>query len=247
MKKLLFLSVVLFVLCGCSNDEMLKPDQPDDENTLFVPHFYGAALLENPAPGTRGVANTLKIWSKPMAEENLTVKFLNGTERYREFIEEVVKEWEKVAGVRFYFVKDNENALIRIGFDYVPGMMSSWALTGTDHLQVYNQQTEPTVHFAQWRRASDELKRSDVLRAFGQVLGLELEFRHPNFTPGWITDENGNIDETSIRDYWESELGDYISWEELKKNSTGSTSGSNFLNIQNRLLRSRIGNDVAFL
>ncbi|GKI22447.1 hypothetical protein CE91St19_18490 [Odoribacter laneus] len=217
MKKLLFLSVVLFVLCGCSNDEMLKPDQPDDENTLFVPHFYGAALLENPAPGTRGVANTLKIWSKPMAEENLTVKFLNGTERYREFIEEVVKEWEKVAGVRFYFVKDNENALIRIGFDYVPGMMSSWALTGTDHLQVYNQQTEPTVHFAQWRRASDELKRSDVLRAFGQVLGLELEFRHPNFTPGWITDENGNIDETSIRDYWESELGDYISWEELKK------------------------------
>ena len=89
--------------------------------------------------------------------------------------------------------------------------------TGTDHLQVYNQQTEPTVHFAQWRRASDELKRSDVLRAFGQVLGLELEFRHPNFTPGWITDENGNIDETSIRDYWESELGDYISWEELKK------------------------------
>lgn len=217
MKKLLFLSVVLFVLCGCSNDEMLKPDRPDDENTLFVPHFYGAALLENPAPGTRGVANTLKIWSKPMAEENLTVKFLNGTERYREFVKEVVKEWEKVAGVRFYFVKDNENALIRIGFDYVSGMMSSWALTGTDHLQVYNQQTEPTVHFAQWRRASDELKRSDVLRAFGQVLGLELEFRHPNFTPGWITDENGNIDETSIRDYWESELGDYISWEELKK------------------------------
>ena len=41
MKKLLFLSVVLFVLCGCSNDEMLKPDQPDDENTLFVPHFTG--------------------------------------------------------------------------------------------------------------------------------------------------------------------------------------------------------------
>lgn len=217
MKKLLFLSVVLFVLCGCSNDEMLKPNQSDDENALFVPHFYGAALLEDPVPGTRGVANTLKIWSKPMAEENLTVKFLNGTERYREFVKEVVKEWEKVAGVRFYFVQDNEEAVIRVGFDYVPGMMSSWALTGTDHLQVYHQQMEPTVHFTQWRRASDELKRSDVLRAFGQVLGLELEFRHPNFTPGWITDENGNIDETSIRDYWESELGDYISWEELKK------------------------------
>ena len=95
MKKLLFLSVVLLVLCNCSHDEMLKPDQPDEGNPAFVPHFYGLASLENPAPETRGVANTLKIWSKPMAEENLTVKFLNGTERYREFIEEVVKEWEK--------------------------------------------------------------------------------------------------------------------------------------------------------
>ena len=210
MKKLLFLSVVLFVLCGCSNDDKLKPGQPDNESTVFVPHFYGAARLENPAPETRGVANALKMWTKPVAEENLTVKFLNGTEYYRELVKETVKEWEKVAGVRFYFVNDNENALIRIGFDYVPGMMSSWALTGTDHLQVYNKQTEPTVHFAQWRRALDKLRRRDVLRAFGQVLGLELEFRHPNFTPGWITDENGNVDETRIREYWENELGNYI-------------------------------------
>lgn len=217
MKKLLLLPVVLLMLCGCSNNDMVNPGQTDDETAAFVPHFYGAARLENPVAGTRGVANTLKIWSKPMAEENLTVKFLNGTERYREFVKEVVKEWEKAAGVKFYFVKDNEKAMIRVGFDYVPGMVSSWAITGTDHLQLYSQQNEPTVHFAQWRRASDELKRSDVLRAFGQVLGLELEFRHPSFEPEWITDENGNVDETAIKDYWENELGDYMTWEELKK------------------------------
>lgn len=217
MKKLLLLPVVLLMFCGCSNDDMVNPGQTDDETAAFVPHFYGAARLENPVAGTRGVANTLKIWSKPMAEENLTVKFLNGTERYREFVKDVVKEWEKAAGVKFYFVKDNEKAMIRVGFDYVPGMVSSWAITGTDHLQLYGQQNEPTVHFAQWRRASDELKRSDVLRAFGQVLGLELEFRHPSFEPEWITDENGNVDETAIKDYWENELGDYMTWEELKK------------------------------
>lgn len=39
MKKLLFLSVVLLVLCSCSHDEMLKPDQPDEGNPAFVPHF----------------------------------------------------------------------------------------------------------------------------------------------------------------------------------------------------------------
>ncbi len=56
-------------------------------------------------------------------------------------------------------------------------------------MQKYGNQDEATVHFAQWRRASDEAKRTDVLRAFGQVLGLELEFRHPNFNPQWITDK----------------------------------------------------------
>lgn len=217
MKRLFLLSTVLFLLCSCSNDDGLKPGQPDGENTAMIPHFYGMARLENPAPETRGVANTQKVWHKSMAKEKLTVKFLNGTERYQAQVKEVVREWEKAAGVRFNFVKDDQDALIRVGFDYIPGMMSSWAITGTDHLQLYDQQQEPTIHFARWRRSPDQLKYSDVLRAFGQALGLELEFRHPTFDPGWITDESGNVDEARIREYWERELKNYITWEELKK------------------------------
>lgn len=217
MKRLFLLSTVLFLLCSCSNDDGFKPGQPDGENTAMIPHFYGMARLENPAPETRGVANTQKVWHKSMAKEKLTVKFLNGTERYQAQVKEVVREWEKAAGVRFNFVKDDQDALIRVGFDYIPGMMSSWAITGTDHLQLYDQQQEPTIHFARWRRSPDQLKYSDVLRAFGQALGLELEFRHPTFDPGWITDENGNVDEARIREYWERELKNYITWEELKK------------------------------
>lgn len=227
MKKLLLLTAVLLAVVGCSKDDATTAGGQTEE--AFFPHFYGAAMLNKPSPATRGVANTLKIWSLPMAAENLTVKFLNGTERYREFVKEVAKEWEKNAGVRFDFVKDNESAIVRVGFDYVPGMMSSWALTGTDHMQVYNQQTEPTVHFAQWRRASDALKRSDVLRAFGQVLGLELEFRHPSFNPSWITDANGNVDEAAIQDYWENELAGYISWNELKNIVLNPLSDQTFL------------------
>ncbi len=217
MKRLFLLSTVLFLLCSCSNDDGLKPGQPDGENTAVIPHFYGMARLENPVPETRGVANTQKVWHKSMAKEKLTVKFLNGTERYQAQVKEVVREWEKAAGVRFNFVKDDQDALIRVGFDYIPGMMSSWAITGTDHLQLYDQQQEPTIHFARWRRSPDQLKYSDILRAFGQALGLELEFRHPTFDPGWITDENGNVDEARIREYWERELKNYITWEELKK------------------------------
>lgn len=170
MKKLLLLSVVLLAFAGCSRDETTSPGGPGDLEAVDVPHFYGMAMMDNPAPETRGIAVNYKVWSRPAAENSLSVKFLNGSAAYRAFVQEVVREWEKAGGVRFHFVDDNRDALIRIGFDYVPGMMSSWALTGTDHVDVLDRQTEPTVHFAQWRRASDAQKRSDVLRAFGQVL-----------------------------------------------------------------------------
>ena len=35
---------------------------------------------------------------------NSTVKFLNGSAGYQEYVKEVAKEWEKAAGVRFHFV-----------------------------------------------------------------------------------------------------------------------------------------------
>lgn len=218
MKKLLLLSVVLFALCACNKDNMDGTMNYPTDMKEVVPHFYGWMTLDDSSSETRGVANAMKVWSKPIAKKHLTVKFLNGTESYQKFVKDVAKEWEKYADVKFRFVYDDQDdAVVRVGFDYVRGMSSSWALTGTDHMQKYSNQNEATVHFAQWRRASDEAKRNDVLRAFGQVLGLELEFRHPNFDPQWITDANGNIDEPSIRDYWEYELNELISWEELRK------------------------------
>ena len=217
MKKLWLLTVALFALCACNKDNMDRTMNRSTDMKEVVPHFYGWMTLDDSSSETRGVANAMKVWSKPIAKKHLTVKFLNGTASYQKFVEDVAKEWEKYADVKFRFVDDDQDAVVRVGFDYVRGMSSSWALTGTDHMQKYGNQDEATVHFAQWRRASDEAKRTDVLRAFGQVLGLELEFRHPNFNPQWITDKNGNIDEPAIRDYWEYELNELISWEELRK------------------------------
>lgn len=211
------MGVALFALCACNRDDIDTTANRSADVRNVVPHFYGWMTVDDPAPETRGVANALKVWSKPVAKNHLTVKFLNGTANYRQFVETVAREWEKYADVRFRFVPDDQDAVVRIGFDYVKGMSSSWALTGTDHMQRYGNQDEATVHFAQWRRASDEAKRSDVLRAFGQVLGLELEFRHPDFNPQWITDDAGNIDEPAIREYWEYELNELITWEELRK------------------------------
>ena len=110
MKKLLLLSVVLLLFAGCSKDETTSSGQAD-QTEAFVPHFYGAAMLNTPAPATRGVANAMKVWSKPMAANNLTVKFLNGSAGYQEYVKEVAKEWEKAAGVRFHFVGSDKPAL----------------------------------------------------------------------------------------------------------------------------------------
>ncbi len=216
MKKLWLLTVALFALCACSKDNTDSVENPA-QRTKPVPHFYGWMTLDDPAPDTRSVANNWKVWSKPIAKNDLTVKFLNGNDRYQQYVREVAAEWEKYADVKFNFITDDQPAMIRIGFDYVRGMRSSWALTGTDHMQKYGNQNEATVHFAEWARTSEAVRRSDVLRAFGQVLGLELEFRHPDFEPEWITDADGNIDELTIREYWESELNELISWEELRK------------------------------
>lgn len=216
MKKLLLLFGTLFLLASCTKEETMTASRQPDKAAL-APPIYGMAMLKNEAPATRGVANKLKVWNKLMAEDELTVRFLNGIPEYTEFVKEVAKEWEEVAGVRFHFLTDtNNDAMIRIGFDYVPGMQSSWSYTGTDHMYLLDVQDEPTMHFARWRRASDACKRSDVLRAFGQVLGLELEFRHPSFYPAWRMNDDGTIDEAYIRAYWEDELAEFISWEELK-------------------------------
>lgn len=98
------------------------------------------------------------------------------------------------------------NANVRIGFDWNDNRWVTWSYTGTDCKFIRNQ-NEATVNFALWDAANEATKRADVLRAFGQVLGLELEHRHLSFDAGWTS---------RISEYWESEIED-IPWNELKE------------------------------
>lgn len=147
MKKLFLMTMVLLAAAACSQDETTSPAAPGGTDAIEPPHFYGMATLDNEAPQTRGVANKLKQWSKSMVEL-LTVKFLNGSPEYIDFVKQAAVEWEKAAGVRFIFVPSTMDAMIRIGFDYIPEMKTSWSYTGTDIMQLYNFQDQPTIHFA---------------------------------------------------------------------------------------------------
>lgn len=207
----------MFAVTGCVKNDAEMSGPKADAEVKTVPHIYGWATLDDSAPQTRGIALRKKKWGGSDARDFITVKFLNGVEPYKKFVKEVAHEWELYGNVKFHFLEDDApEAVVRIAFDN-KDMKTTWSLTGTDHIDVIDYQNEPTMHFAQWSgMTSNAKRRSDVLRAFGQVLGLELEFRHPNFTPGWVTDGDGNIDEERIRQYWEDQLADAISWEELR-------------------------------
>lgn len=220
MKRLYLMLAVALIASACAKGEFIQDDLNLSDNTDL--HFYGYAMLPDEYnAATRGVAQSTKLWDESTRVEGLTVKFLNGSTDYQEFVKEVAQEWAEVCGVRFKFVSNTQDAIIRIGFDMVRRMQSSWAYTGIDHLAITDQE-EPTVHFARWNSHGNEnIMRSDVLRAFGQVLGLELEFRHPNCNPQWYTttDSEGNIvvDENLLQDYWEYYLSGSIDWDEVKE------------------------------
>lgn len=50
MKKLMLLSVVLLAFAGCSRDKTTSPGGLGDLEAVDAPHFYGMAMVDNPAP-----------------------------------------------------------------------------------------------------------------------------------------------------------------------------------------------------
>ncbi len=200
MRKLvwtLFSILVLFTACNSDDDFGITESTSTKTKSN---HFYGVKYADTPE--TRGVTQRVKLWH-PTA--NIKVKFLNGTADLQSKVETYAKEWEQYMSVTFEFVTEG-NADVRVGFDWNDERYVTWSYVGTD-CRLLTDQSEATMSFAYFDSATDRDIRADVLRTFGQVLGLELEHRHLNFDAGWTT---------RIADYWEGEIED-IPWESLKQ------------------------------
>lgn len=192
---------VLLLLASCQNDDdyqMATTAQPESAGTS---HFYGVKSVEGQVE-LRGVAQRDKLWNPGTV---ITVKLLSDPYGMADKIKTYAAEWEQYADIKFEFVTSG-NANVRIGFDWNDNRWVTWSYTGTDCKFIRNQ-NEATVNFALWDAANEATKRADVLRAFGQVLGLELEHRHLSFDAGWTS---------RIAEYWENEIED-IPWDELKE------------------------------
>lgn len=197
MKKLFFpLLGILLLFAACSKDEPVR--NVENEKTASENRFYGVKTLEE----TRGVAQRNKLW---YPGTTIDIKFLNGAEENKQKVKEYASEWEKYANITFSFIDDGD-AHVRIAFDSNDSRYVTWSTIGTDCKMIANQ-SEPTINYVDWEYLSEEEIKGDVLRTFGQVLGLELEHRHLDFDAGW---------RNNISLYWEGSIED-IPWTELKK------------------------------
>lgn len=202
MKKLLCsLALFLFILTGCdtSENDIYTGSSGNDQ----VTHFFGIKRSKD-AVSTYGIAQKNNLWH-PSAE--IKIKFLNGTKEDQEKVKNFASEWGYFMGISFNYVTKG-NADVRIGFDWNDNRYITWSYIGTD-CKLNTDQNDATMNFAFWNGLNDLEIRGDVLRAFGLMLGLQLEHRHVKFTPGWRSMDR-------LKEYWASEIGDVL-WEDIQK------------------------------
>ncbi len=203
MKKLFWTFLSLSLLFTACNKEENIPNLTNGTNELSL---YGVAKPDG-QPSQQGVAQNNKLWH-PTA--TIDVRFLNGTTQEQELVKTHAREWEEYICVRFNFVESGD-AEVRIAFNWQNNRRLTWSYTGTD-CKFVTDQTLPTVNIANWQSAAKtpEIKKGDVLRIFGQILGLEYEYRHLQFNPMWSPYEE------DVEDYWMSYLRSFVDWDEVK-------------------------------
>ena len=216
-KTFFFLTCIigLLSLVGCSKDESYSSSENNIKSTKI--RWYG---VNNPTdePTTRGVADEIKLWNQKVG---IPIKFINNPANTDmiEKIKGIATEWENYAGIKFNFVDKNENAAVRIAFDWEGNDYLTWSYTGTDARSVKNQ-NQPTAVFGGLQYQDEEQFKGDVLRVFGQILGLEYEQRHQEWD-FWKS-------EAKLESYWMDMFdGMNMDWEEIREYVFTPLSGEN--------------------
>ncbi|GEM_PF-6985943 len=218
MRNVLFIfaAMLVFSLSSCNNDEQQGMGNPYGSETE-KPHFHGVKQ----APETKGVAQRDKMWANGTV---ITVKLLEDPFNLQQEIISYAQEWEQYANISFRFVGADENALVRIGFNWNDERYVTWSYTGTDCKYVRDQ-AEATANFADFDLLSAAERRCAGLRLFGQVLGLELEHRHITANPEWRS-------LTRVEDYWTGNISD-IPWNALTQYVFDPISAYNYESTEN--------------
>ena len=209
-KTLLFLSCLLLLLAGCSQNELdqdyASGGKSAQSNKI---RWYGTKLSEGVQ--TRGVSDGSKRWNQ---DAGIYIKFINtpADQTIIDRVKQTAAEWEEYAGIKLHFVEQDKKADVRIAFDWNNNDWLTWSYTGNDAKLVIDQ-SQPTAVFGGIEYLDDTEFKGDVLRLFGQILGLEYEQRHQEWS------KNGYWkDASQLQAYWEDQFEGYsMNWSQIRQ------------------------------
>lgn len=120
----------------------------------------------------RAIAPKKSLWANGTL---IKIRFLEGSQKDRDFVQTTASLWLKYANLKFEFGED-PNAHIRIGFQSNDG---AWSAVGTDCLNsAYFPKKERTMNLG-W------LDEGVVLHEFGHAIGLGHEHQNPKGGIQW--------------------------------------------------------------
>lgn len=157
--------------------EVEAMDRAIEENPANLP-----VLNHRPAVGVATSPRTLALLTgkKWQNGRTLRVRFLGGSPRLRQKVQELARQWCDFANISFDF-GDSPDAEIRIAFQQGAG---SWSYLGTDALMI--PRNEPTMNYGWFTDSTpdEELSRT-ILHEFGHALGCIHEHQHPDAGIPW--------------------------------------------------------------
>jgi hypothetical protein len=181
------LSMIFFYSCKKNKDldvtvETPKKTEPlnkDQTCFLFLPPELGQKT-EFGGLRPNGVLLNAYRWQ---TGQTVRVKFLNGSPFLQSKVQQFANQWMQHANLIFQYVGINENADIKIAFQY-NGDGGSWSYYGTVCQQI--AQDKPSMNFGWFTESTSDAEFSrTTIHEFGHALSMGHEQSHPANTIQW--------------------------------------------------------------
>ena len=203
--KRLALGMALSVLCLFSCKKSTDPTPASSSVSHDTSHqSFAHVCIDKDAPGnTAGRTSAASIASYQwVSGQTIRIKFMNGDPVIQNKVRTIASQWLKYANLKFLWVGSNEQANVRIAFNW-QGDQGSWSYIGNS--VKYIPSNQPTMNFGWFTTTTPDYDyNATTLHEFGHLLGLIHEHQNPAANIQWNTTEVYKY-YTGAPNYWTKE------------------------------------------